>query len=762
MPDRLSGSAALAAVILLSSSVIAFAEPALTTSSSPANSDTGQVTLPAPAPAGIALAMHAAYENAWAQRQAGDFEAAVTVTEAALREVNEALSHDPDMTTRRDLTEIRARLEGLRAASRHDLASAASAKASGNEPDEKVLNAPAIEGITPQINADVTRYIDFFTGAGRSTFERWLKRSGRYMSLFRSVLKKEGLPEDLVHLVFVESGFNLKARSVSAAVGPWQFLRSTGKLFGLTVNQWTDERKDPEKSTVAAARYLKHLYSIFGDWPLALASYNAGEGTVLRAIKKQGTTNYWDLRLPPQTEDYVPQFMAVLAISRDPEKYGFESVELDDPMEFDQVALKGAVDLRALARLADCSEDELRELNPAVLRRAAQGAGGITTVRVPRGKGEVLMEKLEQGAKLPAVELTLRHTVRRGESIQTIARTYHVSARQLALANGVGRKRPLRRGMVLTVPGSRSGPPARAELAAADPRASTAYVPPRAFGAVQSLGARSSAEGRMTLVVHRGETLASIAEEHGVSVDDVMLWNHLKSSHVRHGTRLKIRTSETQLASVEGDRSNDAPSAGEKKAESKKAESKSDDRDGKKSDDAHDAKKSDDARDAKKVEAGKSGDAHDAKPHEDASDAKRNDDHRDGKQDGDDHGSRKSDESRVASKDDRADAKSSDSKHDVATKRATNDDARGDAKLDRKKSGGSSVGTPRASRSLRATKRLAFGRLANKRIVVVVRQGDSLATIARRHGVTVVDLMRANRLRDGRVKAGQKLKLPVG
>ena len=144
------------------------------------------------------------------------------------------------------------------------------------------------------------------------------------MTLFRDVLKKEGLPPDLVHLVFVESGFNVHARSVSAAVGPWQFLRSTGRLFGLTVNQWVDERKDPEKSTVAAARYLKHLYSIFGDWPLALASYNAGEGTVLRAIKRQGTTNYWDLRLPRQTEDYVPQFMAVLAISRDPEKYGFD------------------------------------------------------------------------------------------------------------------------------------------------------------------------------------------------------------------------------------------------------------------------------------------------------------------------------------------------------------------------------------------------------------------------------------------------------
>src|SRR5213075_1196433 len=167
-------------------------------------------------------------------------------------------------------------------------------------------------------------------------------------------------------------------------------------------------------------RYLKHLYAIFGDWPLALASYNAGEGTVLRAIRAQGTTNYWDLRLPRQTEEYVPQFMAVLAIARDPGKYGFDEVELDDPMEFDEVAFKGAVNLRSVAKLADCSYEELRELNPAVLTGAAKGRDGITTVRVPQSKGQILMRKLEEGgATLPDVNLTLKHRVRRGETMQS-------------------------------------------------------------------------------------------------------------------------------------------------------------------------------------------------------------------------------------------------------------------------------------------------------------------------------------------------------
>ena len=257
--------------------------------------------------------------------------------------------------------------------------------------DAALLNQAAIEDIPLQMNSDVLRYIEFFTGAGRSTFERWLKRSGKYMELFRTVLQKEGLPPDLVHLVFVESGFNLNAKSYASAVGPWQFMKATSKLFGLNVNQWVDERKDPEKATVAAARYLKHLYGIFGDWPLALASYNAGEGTVLRAIKRQGTTNYWDLKLPQQTEDYVPQFMAALAITRDPVRYGFSEVELDDPLRFDEIALKGAVDLRAIARLAGCTVDELKELNPAVRNLSVRGDGGVTTLRVPEGKWRVKM-----------------------------------------------------------------------------------------------------------------------------------------------------------------------------------------------------------------------------------------------------------------------------------------------------------------------------------------------------------------------------------
>lgn len=416
--------------------------------------------------------------------------------------------------------------------------------------DAALLNQAAIDDIPLQMNSDVLRYIEFFTGAGRSTFERWLKRSGKYMELFRTVLQKEGLPPDLVHLVFVESGFNVNAKSYASAVGPWQFMKATSKLFGLNVNQWVDERKDPEKATVAAARYLKHLYGIFGDWPLALASYNAGEGTVLRAIKRQGTTNYWDLQLPKQTEDYVPQFMAALAITRDPVRYGFSEVELDDPLRFDEVALKGAVDLRAIARLLGCTVEELKELNPAVRNTSVRGSDGVTTLRVPEGKAEVLMQSLRAGQKLPSADLTVRHRVRRKETLRSIAREYGVSAVELARVNGIDKKHPLKRGMLVTVPSSRPVSAPEVLPTETDPRLSTAYVPSRRIGLPARIQGNST-QAVVTHVVKPGETLLSISQLYSIDADDLRAWNTLAGDALKPGQRLSVHEPDAETVAAD-------------------------------------------------------------------------------------------------------------------------------------------------------------------------------------------------------------------
>ncbi len=498
-------------------------------------------------PASVLSSARAAYQTAWALRESGESAVAVITANAALASVETALHGDLDATSRRDLVEIKTRLRGLRDSAQHKVD--AEKADGGNVADAGVLNRPAIDGIEPQFNEDVYRWIEFFTGAGRSHFERWLSRSGRYVDLFRTVLKREGLPPDLVHLVFVESGFNVQARSATAAVGPWQFMRGTGRLFGLTVNQWVDERRDPEKSTVAAARYLKHLYSIFGDWPLALASYNCGEGKILRAIKEQGTTNYWDLRLPRQTEEYGPKFMAALAIANAPDRYGFGDVELEDPMEFDEITFRGPVDLRVVAGLAGCSYQDLRQLNPAVKAHAFAGPDGVTTIRVPPGTEAGLMQRMADGEKSRAVSFTLTHTVRRGETLQGIANRYGVSATRLAAVNGVGRRYPLRRGVILTVPASlRAATPEI--LDTSDPRASTAYVPEREMKTPATLDGKSNAEGRFTIRVKRGETLSEIAERNNVTTEDLMRWNRLRTPHVRRGTHLKIRTGDAAVAEI--------------------------------------------------------------------------------------------------------------------------------------------------------------------------------------------------------------------
>ena len=309
-------------------------------------------------------------------------------------------------------------------------------------------------------------------------------------------------------------------------------MRGTAKLFGLTVNSWVDERRDPEASTAAAAQYLKHLYGLFNSWPLAIASYNAGEGVVIDAVKRQGTKDFWSLRLPEQTRQYVPEFMAVCAIAHDPARYGFDKVETQDPLTYDEVSLPGSVDLTALASACGTSVDEIKRLNPQFLRSAAKATGDTLTVRVPDGSGEKLMASQRQGdLALPTVDTpddpaVLRHKVRHGESLKSIGQQYGVSGVAIARYNRLGRHGRLRVGRSLLIPMYDGAASARAS---------------RVTAHAGKHGTATRGVATRTVRVRKGETLSLLAGRHGTTVSELRALNNLPpGAGVRAGQRLKV------------------------------------------------------------------------------------------------------------------------------------------------------------------------------------------------------------------------------
>lgn len=344
----------------------------------------------------------------------------------------------------------------------------------GNESEvrQETARVPKLKPVEPVRNERVDGWIAFFTGRGREQFQLWLDRSGPYMDLLTRNLRAEGVPEELANLVFVESGFRMDAKSVARAVGPWQFIRGTAKLFGLQMTPYRDERRDPELATRAAARYLRRLYEMFdGSWPLVLAAYNSGEGTVQRAIRRQRTTDFWSLKLPRETREYVPQFLAAMEIASDPERFGFQ-MPANSPLRYDEVKITGPVDLRLISKLSGVELAELERLNPVLVRHRAPGDKEGTVLRVPHGAGDEVQALLETSyAPKPLTKTELKaatrahrldsrssgrrsrstHIVRRGETLSGIGKRYGTSTSRLAQLNGLSSTGMIRAGQRLRI-----------------------------------------------------------------------------------------------------------------------------------------------------------------------------------------------------------------------------------------------------------------------------------------------------------------------
>ncbi len=383
----------------------------------------------------------------------------------------------------------------------------------------------------------VQYYLDFFTGPGRQRMEIWLERLPRYEGMIRSALAAQELPEDLVYLALIESGFSNRAVSRASAVGMWQFMAATGRGYGLRIDSWVDDRRDPVKATSAAARYLKDLRDRFGSPYLAAAAYNAGAGRVGRGLKRldggdDDDSLYSDATffklyntslLRRETKDYVPKLIAAALIAKEPSKYGFTVDSTAEPFRADSVSVADMTGLDVIARLADTTMAAIRDLNPEYLRLVTPPKTS-SIVLVPPGRGSATQSAFDALPESEHVSFK-EHVVGKTETVASIARHYGITTDQLYEANP-GRKGHVRTGQKLLIP---------------------------ADDAMSVVVAHNVAQPAVPEVrIHRvrsGETLSGLAVRYHVSVSQIQRWNGLHSSRIRIGQRLRIGETTVERAS---------------------------------------------------------------------------------------------------------------------------------------------------------------------------------------------------------------------
>lgn len=370
----------------------------------------------------------------------------------------------------------------------------------------------------PYVDAEIKR----FTGPEREFFRQAYRRSGLYNEYTLKKLRERGLPEELVWLPLIESGYQVQALSSARALGLWQFIPSTGVRFGLKRELLVDERMDPEKSTDAALAYLAELHDLFGDWPTVLAAYNCGEGRVRATIRNQNVNyldNFWDLytRLPRETARYVPRFLATIHIINNMEKYGFDPQDLASPKSYEKITVERQAALKDIAQATGIPLEDLKALNPAL--RYAILPKEPYPLKVPPGYTDTVLASIESISESnpPQQTVRLRHRIKPGESLTTIANHYKVPVKRIMKENGIRRANLIQAGKIIVI--SDATPPA---------------------GPVQAQTRDTRNKPAFTYTVKQGDTLSSLAKRFDTEMKAIMAENKLSGTSLRVNQQLRI------------------------------------------------------------------------------------------------------------------------------------------------------------------------------------------------------------------------------
>jgi membrane-bound lytic murein transglycosylase D len=400
---------------------------------------------------------------------------------------------------------------------------------------KKRISSTSVLGLAQHNHPQVRAYLDFFDGNGKKTLARWKSRMTRYAPLIRQTLREEELPEDLIYVAMIESGFSPWARSPAGAVGLWQFMPGTARDMGLRVDAYVDERRDPVKATRAAARYLNLLYDKFGSWPLALAGYNGGPGLVAKNITRHNSNDFWFIArqkgLYRETRRYVPKVVATGLVIKNADIFELDALEGDGELSFDIVEIPPRTRLSLVAEAADTDVDTLKELNPELRRAHTPPGNDHYRLRIPAGATDTFVANFDDVSDGEDAEHTT-YTVRFGESVRMIGERLEVAPRVIRAANGLSQGELPRLGSELIIPKEALGTwtPRKKKK-----RKKVILLPS------ESESFDHSEHTRYFYRVHPGDTLEVIGRGLGVKPSDIVLWNNLDpNAHLKSGLYIQI------------------------------------------------------------------------------------------------------------------------------------------------------------------------------------------------------------------------------